>query len=124
MHTLPTSLLFFVFLPEMGGPTKCVLEPTSPDPTRAEVFRTMTVEDDRKILFRAREPDTQRRMDESASDMLELACARLGAGDSIEAIEARIEDESLRLALATQGRWNERTRHPEDEGAPLWHEHN
>ncbi len=125
MPRLPQSFFFFVFLPEIGCAAKCVCDPTTLNPETAEVKETALVVGSRRSLNVVPSEATQRAIDEMASDMLELACARLGAGDSEEQVEARVEQESLSLALLAQQRWNERHgyAHPEDKSAPEWHEH-
>ncbi len=124
MPRLPQSFFFFAFLPEYGC-VKCVCDPTTLDPETAEVKETALVVGSHRSLNAVPSEATQRCLDEAASDMLELACARLGAGDSEEQVEARIEQESLSLALLAQQRWNERHgyTHPDDRSGPAWHEH-
>lgn len=124
MPRLPQSFFFFAFLPGYGT-AKCVCEPTTLNPETAEVRDAMLASDSRRSLNVAPSASTQRAIDEAASDMLELACARLGAGDTEEQVEARVEQESLSLALLDQQRWNERHdyAHPEDMAGPAWHEH-
>lgn len=123
MPRIPPSFYFFVFLPKLGVTAKCVCDTTSTDATSAEVKDAELVADAKRSLRALPDPDTQRAIDEAASDMLELACARAGVGDTLEQIEARLERESLDRALAAQERWNELPGHPYDVGAPAWCEY-
>lgn len=119
MRLLP-SFFAWAFLPERGV-VRLVVDVTSTDPEEAEVktFDFVAVSATRGFAL-SLSTDERRRMDEVAADALAAFCAHLRAGDSTEVAEARVEADSLRLADAARGRWEERLRHPEDVEPPAW----
>lgn len=119
MRLMP-SFFAWCFLPERGV-VRLVVDVTSTDPEKAEVAsveRSPTVFFD--VRLGARDAEEQRRMDEVAADALAAFCAHLRAGDSTEKAEERVEADSLRLAEAARGRWEDRLRHPEDMESTAW----
>lgn len=116
MRLLP-SFFAWCFLPERGV-VRLVVDVTSTDPEKAEV-KWRWFADERVGLLMVDENELLR-MDEVAGDALAAFCAHLRAGDSTEKAEERVESDSLRLADAARGRWEERLRHPEDVEPPAW----
>jgi hypothetical protein len=116
MRLLP-SFFAWCFLPERGV-VRLVVEVTSTDPEQADVKAVWFSHYECQTALP--DADEQRRMDEVAADSLAAFCAHLRAGDSTEQAEARVEADSLRLADAARGRWEERLRHPEDVEPPAW----
>lgn len=114
---LPASFAAWCFLPEWG----VVKVHVSVDD--GEISDVVLDKHDRRTLHVEPSEDERRRMDDAASDALACMAACLASGADMRTAEEAVEQATIRVADAAEHRWHARSIHPEDRGAPEWHEY-